>query len=76
MTRMRHRLFHAVVLAALPGCGSNTPPVAPDVTKDAGVTVQETAPANDTGTPAVDASVETGPDAKCYCAEGCLPCIK
>jgi len=81
MTSMRHRLFHAVVLAALPGCGSSTPPITPDVTKDTGVTVQDTASAPDAKTAAdsaamVDATADVGPDAKCYCAEGCLPCIR
>lgn len=81
MKAMRHRLFRAVVLAALPGCGSSTPPITPDVTKDTGVAVQDTSSSPDTGTaadsaPMVDASAEVGPDAKCYCAEGCLPCIR
>ncbi len=84
---MRHRLFHAVVLAALPGCGSSSPPVTPDVTHDTGVAVQQdsaSAPDTTAAEVAADALPDTAstpetepePDANCYCKPGCLPCIK
>ena len=84
MTTMRHRLFHAVVIAALPACGSTTPPVSPDpATKDA--TADTTMSATDSATNTDSATTETTivfdtaseeVDANCYCKPGCLPCIK
>ena len=78
---MRHRLFHAVVLAALPGCGSSSPPVTPDVPADAAVGEVAADAAVDTAraeTAAVDAAIDTSEPETCVdgCGKDCLPCIK
>lgn len=80
MSAMPHRLFHAVVLAALPACGSTTttdPPgdAARDTTAASDTATSDTS-TPDTATSETSVVTDTEISDTCYCKPGCLPCIK